>query len=86
MEGLSILGRRHVGSPSLGVEDLRSLDVNHVELESAVHQPIRGHGRCTSEGAQHFGDARQKEELPGLDPVQSPQLCGLVSLPLVRRV
>ena len=42
MEGLLVLGRTHVGSPSLGTEDLRSFGANHVESESAVRRLVRG--------------------------------------------
>ena len=45
MEGLLVLDRRRVGSPSPGVGDLRSLGVDHVEPEQVVRRPVRSHRR-----------------------------------------
>ena len=61
-----------MGSPSPSVKDLWSFGVDYMELKLAVSRPIRGHGQHTSEGAQHFGDVRRKEELSSLDPILGP--------------
>ena len=69
MEGLLVLGRRRMRSSSPSAEDLWTFGADYVESESAVSRPVRGSKRRTSEGAQHFRDARREEKLLGLDPI-----------------